>query len=72
MQKMDGYNSTSGTKGAYFEDMMAKKTENFERQQNQQLNLQRRKRVQEVYKADLMAKLSAKEGRHNLIKEKRN
>ena len=31
MQKMDGYNSTSGTKGAYFEDMMAKKTENFER-----------------------------------------
>lgn len=25
-----------------------------------------------MYKADLMAKLNAKEGRHNLIKEKRN
>ena len=32
----------------------------------------RRKRVQEVYKADLINKLNAKEGRHSLIKEKRN
>ena len=32
---MDGYNSATNTgKGAYFEEMMARKTENFERAQN--------------------------------------
>lgn len=37
---MEGYNSAGNSgKGAYFEEMMVRKTETYERGQNQKLNL---------------------------------
>ena len=76
---MDGYATTTASagkgeklRGAYLEEQAIKRAENMERAQNQQMNLQRRKRLQQEYKAVLIQQLHAKEGRHNLIKEKRN
>ena len=74
---MDGYTTASAGKGeklrsGFLEEQAIKKAENLERAQNQQMNLQRRKRLQQEYKAVLIQQLYAKEGRHNLIKEKRN
>ena len=74
---MDGYTTASAGKGeklrsVHLEEQAIKKAENLERAQNQQMNLQRRKRLQQEYKAVLIQQLYAKEGRHNLIKEKRN
>ena len=35
MDARDGYHSATAAKSPYFEEMMARKTENFERAQNQ-------------------------------------
>ena len=59
-------------RGAYEEEQAIKRAENEERRQIQEFNLQRRKRLQQEYKQVLMQQLHAKEGRHTLLKEKRD
>ena len=56
---MDGYASASAGKGeklrsVILEEQAVRKAENMERNQNQQMNLQRRKRLQQEYKAVLI------------------
>ena len=57
---------------AYLEEMAIKRAENQERLMNQQINFNRRKRLQKEYKEVLIQQLYAKEGRNLSIKDKRD
>ena len=57
---------------AYLEEQAIKRAENQERLANQQMNFNRRKRLQKEYKEVLIQQLYAKEGRNLSIKDKRD
>ena len=57
---------------AYLEDQAIKRADNMERMSNQQMNFNRRKRLQKEYKEVLISQLYAKEGRNLSLKEKRD